>query len=543
MNNKWKHSNLACAAVFAGMLLFLLLQFSHVMVYFDDYGYYSLSYGMETAAGGHTYTFSQLWSFLKAHYFDVNGRIPGYVLWLSLYCIGGLPLVQISAAGIVTLILVLLWKFIGQKEHPIGAAILVCAFYGLFSINLQRQGTYWFAAFFQYVAPVAPLIGFLILYFKGRATGFSWKQQLALLGLVVLSAYSQEQLSVTVTFMMCLLVLFELVDKRLKPYHGLWVLVAAACVAALLLSPSSQDRAAGSGYTFMEQLVYSTYRTITSFFAADLQLLIVLLYLAVLGFSVSMYVSDKGFLKFLDVCSGLLSVGSIGLYCCAPALEALGALTLNRYYLVIAVGVPAVSLVAIQVMRYYWKSGSSARLLLFMTAVGSVGCLCMVPEVPARLLIPSWLLLFPLLADGLFLSAAGIQKHSAGLAKPYLALMCSLIALCSASNALWIYNGYADNLEAYEYNNAQLTAAAQLEADGVAVEKLYLRTMPNPDCAAALPYHAEVTYMKHWMKYFYEFETVPDLYYSAQGTELEESDYLDQGNGVYLSSEDSLGDD
>lgn len=92
--------------------LYLCLQFTSVMVYCDDYGYYSLSYGVHTTFKGHNYTLIQLLSFLREHYFHANGRLLYFFIWLFIYHIGELKLVQLAAAAIVTLIFFSIFKII-----------------------------------------------------------------------------------------------------------------------------------------------------------------------------------------------------------------------------------------------------------------------------------------------------------------------------------------------------------------------------------------------------------------------------------------------
>lgn len=529
-----KSNKIICGLIFAAMFIFLQMQFHHVMVYFDDYGYYSLSYGVNPTSGGHDFGFSELISYLKVHYFEVNGRLPGYLVWLTLYIIGGLTLVQIAAATLVALILVVIWKFIDSKSHPILSALLVCSFYGLISIEMHRQGTYWFAAFFQYVAPVSAIVLFLKLYFKYRTADFSFIRVVGLSVLVFVAGYSQEQLGVTVAFMMILIVLYEALNKKLRLHNLLYSVVAIFSVAALLLSPSSQNRAASSGYTFIETIIYSTYKTIRTFFAADISVLVILLYLALFMFSFSMLKNDKHIFKLMDFGAILLSIVSVFIYLCRPALNLLDVITFNRYYLLIVVGVPCVAVIAIQIMRYYWLNKEDSRLLLFMTAVGSVGCLCFVPEVPPRLFISSWLLLFPLLADGLFACSCLFKDNKSELKNGCLYLICAIIVVLSAVNLNEIYRGYAANAEVYRYNDQQLLLAAESEEAGTPMDKVFLRKYVDPRCAAALVYYEEVTFMKYWMNSYYDFKSIPDFYFNETGSFDEKGTYMDQGNQVFI---------
>jgi len=533
--NQSGNKKIICTAIFSVMFLFLLMQFRNVMVYFDDYGYYSLSYGVDQYKGGHDYTIRELLDYLKIHYFEVNGRLPGYLLWLSLFSVGGLPLVQIAAAAIVTAILYLLWKFIHNEEHSALTAGLVCAFYGLICLEYHKQGTYWFAAFFQYVAPVATITLFAIIYFKHRETGFSLINLVVLALLSFVSAFSQEQLGVTVVFMMCLILAYELLNKNVHAYHLCFIAAAVCGAAILLLSPSSQERASGSGYTMFESIVYSTYNTIRTFFAGDMSALVVLLHVSLLSFSLYLFRKDKHVFKLMDFGGIALAVVSILIFVCPPLRNTLSVFTLNRYYALIAMGVPCIAVIAIQIMRYYWCKRQYSRLLLFMTAVGSIGCLCFVPEVPPRLFVPSWLMLFPLLADGIFVLADyfGLKKESYG--TYCLGFVCVIVLLFSLSNSFHIYCGYAQNREAYQYNDMQLMDAVESEKAGNQVDEIYLKKMPAPDCAALLIYHEEVPYVVNWMRKYYGLNSKPAFYFSEDGTsDLDQSLYADIGNNRFI---------
>lgn len=137
------------------------------MIYYDDYGYYSLTYG---AVGhrGDIYSLSELISFLKNHYMHVNGRILYFFIWLLLYEFGKLKLVQFAAALSVSGIIFLIWKIIisNHRAEPISAMFLICDCYWLIGITMHRQGTYWFAAFWNYVLPLLPFLLFCLLYFQ-----------------------------------------------------------------------------------------------------------------------------------------------------------------------------------------------------------------------------------------------------------------------------------------------------------------------------------------------------------------------------------------
>ena len=114
--NKRK-STLVFGIFFINFLL-LWLQFQNVSIYYDDYGYYSLSYGISNWQGSlpYTFTWGELFQFLYKHYFLANGRLLYFFLWLSLYKIGGLAFVQLGAAIITNASLYMIYKVINIKK-------------------------------------------------------------------------------------------------------------------------------------------------------------------------------------------------------------------------------------------------------------------------------------------------------------------------------------------------------------------------------------------------------------------------------------------
>lgn len=134
--------------------IFLIMQFSQVMIYFDDYGYYSLNYGVLSSHRGSEYTFVELFRFLKAHYILVNGRVLYFGIWLIVYKLFGIVGVQLCAGLTVWTILYLFWALVKRHRRLVAmdstiAAMIVCSLYWLVSITVHQYGTYWFAAFFN----------------------------------------------------------------------------------------------------------------------------------------------------------------------------------------------------------------------------------------------------------------------------------------------------------------------------------------------------------------------------------------------------------
>lgn len=520
--------------IFAAMFLFLCAQFSNVMVYFDDYAYYSLSYGADYENIGHNFSLPQLAAFLHEHYYTCNGRLLGFGIWLSLFSIGGLPLVQIAAAVFTLLVLITLWKLVDIQEHRSISALLICAFYGLFSVHLIRHGIYWFAAFFQYVAPISGMIGFILLYFRYRQIGFRLPTVVLMALLILFAAFSQEQFGVTVCFMLFLLIVFEVWQKNFRKELVVFAIFAVLGVSALMLSPGILNRASGPAVPLLSRIVASTYMTIHTFFAKMATPFIVLLFISVFSFSAELIQTDEKILKVIDTVAILLSIISIAIYCCTPVLSLLGGIFENRYHALFVIGSAAVCLIVLQITRYYFTNQKYSRLLVFLSAVGSVGCLCVLPEVPERLFIPTWFLLFPTLMDGVLALCSKISTKKGIKESTCISVLTAVIVCFAIYNAQSIYKGYAENGIVHRYNDRQLTQVAALEDSGEQVDAVYLKMLPNKNCTGVMVYVDGVQFIKNWICDYYDLSHSVSFYFSSDGVEDNPNAYRNLGNGVYV---------
>ena len=85
-----KEVKIGIGLVFLAFYVFLIMQFGKVFVYYDDFGYLSLSYGNTVPdVIGSNYTLSQLLSFMGKHYFYSNGRLFYLFLFSFLNMTGG----------------------------------------------------------------------------------------------------------------------------------------------------------------------------------------------------------------------------------------------------------------------------------------------------------------------------------------------------------------------------------------------------------------------------------------------------------------------
>ena len=104
-----RYTKYAYLTVFAAFYVFLLMQFGNVFIYYDDYGYLSLSYGTNIDVAGAEYSFSELLAFMKGHYFNSNGRLLYMFLYCFVHMLGGIRGVQVFMATAVLAVALLLF--------------------------------------------------------------------------------------------------------------------------------------------------------------------------------------------------------------------------------------------------------------------------------------------------------------------------------------------------------------------------------------------------------------------------------------------------
>ena len=80
------------SVLFVLFFLFLCIQHQFVYLYFDDYGYASLTYGYTGNTAGMDYSILDVFGFIKWHYLEWGGRVLYYLLGIlsmraGLWCV------------------------------------------------------------------------------------------------------------------------------------------------------------------------------------------------------------------------------------------------------------------------------------------------------------------------------------------------------------------------------------------------------------------------------------------------------------------------
>ena len=494
MNHKMNQEKMKQYLLFMIFFFLLLMQFRLIGVQYDDYGYYSLNYGAITPHMGSHFTFMELFRFLGEHYIGANGRLLSFGIWLTIYKIGGLIAVQISAAMIVTCIWILLCKIAFEHlEHKnsflvIGTLIL-CFCYGSISIDTHQHGTYWFAAFYIYYMPIIATELFIILYDK-YATTMKWKHLIFLLPLVLVSAWSGETWSVgTVALIGVLNILAFSKNKKVDSKHILLFFTAILGLCILLNSPGIQLRAGDSKWGFQSIFLFmERMKDVISVFFSGANLFYLLFILTacfLLGFA--NYLKSK---KLYDLIFAFLIL-------VLEVITFIQCVIIHRFYYL------SIVIILIPVCRYYYRKKDRKRNMLLFTAFISMASLVAVPTVTYRIFLPfevcSFLIVFDACYELYQYTLKSKYKNCFGF---LLVLYVLAMVLICGKNYIKIYHGYKENAIIYEYNHKTYLEAKDKVANGESVTEIHLKKYRDDMYATTMLY--QDPWFKEYIEYYYE---------------------------------------
>ena len=185
--------------VWGAFWLFLMFSMSNVFMYYDDFGYASLTYVYELpGVTGHEFTLAQLIAFLREIYFRWSGRVvfPGLkILMLS----NSIWLMRIVQSISVLATFYLLYRISSKNaSNKLLTAIFTISLYGVFSFEMFRAGFYWFSASATFILPIPLLLLSVLLLQKILSSSVrSYAVTVLCCVCLFLVSLSVEQLAVT----------------------------------------------------------------------------------------------------------------------------------------------------------------------------------------------------------------------------------------------------------------------------------------------------------------------------------------------------------
>lgn len=275
-----KQRDIKMYIIWGSLLIYLLILHRFVGIYFDDFGYFTLSYPRYIESiSGNQWGGVELLKFLKIHYNEWGGRIFYFGIELLLYKIGGLNLLRISQAFIIAGILYTIYKIINsQINRPLLTSIIICCLYGFFTT--VGESLYWFSASVSYVWPMLPF--FIVIYKTYFKEELLLKDHITICFCTFIASWSQEQIGFTVLIYIVILMIKNFMEKhKINIYSIIYFVSSVAGFLCLYLAPGNFVRKGGDAFysqSLIKILQISISNLLYGFFSEYNWLLLILLF-------------------------------------------------------------------------------------------------------------------------------------------------------------------------------------------------------------------------------------------------------------------------
>jgi len=225
--------------------IFLIYSMSFVFIYFDDFGYGSLSYFYtQPDVHGTNYTFSQLISYLQQIYLEWSGRVifPGFkILMLR----ENLWIIRIVQSISVLISFIALHHLSARKNSSWATTLFSCSLYGVFSFPMFSVGFYWFSASATYVWPLAFFFSGCVLmrHIENNETMRKPAPIALACFCFFMTGISQEQTAFMLAVFMFVFCVFDYIQSSKIHFYRLAFLISSGIGCGfLLLAPGNFNR-------------------------------------------------------------------------------------------------------------------------------------------------------------------------------------------------------------------------------------------------------------------------------------------------------------
>ncbi len=490
MKNKIKNNMMLI--LFGVFTVLIYLQHQFVYMYFDDFGYASLSYGYSGWDGGMNFSVIDVLKFLLWQYFNWGGRvIPFFFEIVSLKI--GLGFIRIVQTVIICTINFILFQMLKGKDqfNNLMVVVLLFSFYAGMGLETLRNGVYWFTASVLYLWPL--LFFFLAVYLYEKVEKLS-ALSVCVTILFFFAAFSYEQIAVMVVVYVLVKTVYETLRNRKIERYRVIILGGAICGAMLeLLAPGNFARSKNESYTefyntpFLKRTCTNLCRVLDINIGKDNYLLALSIGIAVAIIAVFLWQKRKiSFRLFIQ--DGIL----IGILTILYAVSFLGIIN-NDIIRFFGYGVLAI-LFIIHAVAYFIAKGKSWMIWLLLAGLCSQGMMIFSPTIPERCAIPFAFVLHFLLT---YIFVEGID----GAKRKYFVPVFTIVIVLSWINFFGIMNGYYENSQINEMNHYELLEKSKRIQLGEDCKRILLYKLNDDRYASDMPYQQD--YMEYWWKRYY----------------------------------------
>ncbi len=477
--------------LFGAYLIGLILLHKQVFLYFDDYGYASLSYGYNVGTSGLHYGLVDVLKYLGWHYFNWGGRILYFLFEIYSLKIG-LGFMQYFQALIIWGIGLVSYLLAKENEESnfYKAAVAVFMF-GTLGLLVLNKGILWYSASVSYVWPLFPL--FILVYIRRYLKTFNRVTVVSGIVVAFLAAFSYEQIAVlTVTYMLVSFWIERVQGRWKKPD---WGMLATAIVGGMLelLAPGNFIRSATSRYdefnglSIFGKISQNFPKLLEMNFGKDNKFFVIVLVLA--EFFIIWYCQDKNMksqVRFGCDMAAYLLLSSMLVLTWGVEMPMLISNSCRTVW---------AALFSYHVIVMLWKIARFDLVALFIGGLCSEGMMLVAPTMPERCMIPFDFVVIIIVAAAV--GAGGRPGVNIG----RIAIIC-VTGILGIINMSSIARGYHENWMINVINDSKLHEKAVRIAGGEEINTIILYKLFDDAYAADMPY--QQSYMEYWMKNYYE---------------------------------------
>lgn len=490
--------------IWGTFFLFLLLQYHIVYLYYDDFGFFSLSYGYDANIPGTKMDWRSILDYFIHSYTQVSGRLSVIILYILLGWLGGLNIVRVFLPVTILLIYLLIYRtIVAQKSDSrtqYFTLVFLCFSYGLFGIQIYNTGFYWFAATYVYIVPVAFFMIFDQLYQNNKI--------FAPIVSFFLCLFSELMVAMSLIYT-TINIGNQIIHKRkVEKNHWFSLLTSLVATSIMLMSPASRGRMTNdSNISFYnmnlyEKIVRNGNLIINHFFFLTGNVFVWFVLIVSLLMTIKMIIEKKFRIFYISL--GISTVIIMYLFSIEKIKNNIEhyMLFFLLYFICVFVG-----------LFIYFMNSDFHMATLVVGATSTVGVLLIVPEIPIRTFIPCMFMF--IMFGGRILTDFLYTKQAM-----FIYILLIPFIMINTQNLHQVYKGYQSNVEVLEYNDFKLTEANRQLEYGYDIQKVELYKIPQPIFAGPQVYNDGVTYMKFWIDQYYELPyTTEYIYYDYPSKE------------------------
>jgi len=484
--------------------IFLLYSMSNVFMYFDDFGYASLSYGyVEPNVQGQNFTFSQLQHFLWQTYLGWSGRVvfPG----LKILMLKNIWIYRIAQSVSVLISFIFLYRFSSGKRLSAVTALFSISLYGVFSFEMFRTGFYWFSASATYVLPLAFFFaGCLIM----RNIENNPKNKL---GHIILGSFSffmagisQEQTALTLAAFITILCILDYIRCKKNISFRFPLLAASIFGSGILLSaPGNFKRFQSHGLEAPMSLFQKITRNLDlmsrHYLDSNANMIFILLFSCFVCYICYILLKSNKLNKVLFLAIFPCSLFFIILSILSPFKDIFSILNVVlpvSFYIYVLFSLYIISKYLVLIKDRYLTA------LFFGALFSQITMLFYSPYIVERMEIIFYFALFALFIHTFTDMQATISKE-----KLFVWVLLPIV-LMSSVNLTYKTRGYLLNKPVNIYNDNILRQASQDIKAGIEYTEINLMQMPDARFASDFP-----DYMFFWIREFYDIPNEVEIHY------------------------------